>query len=200
MVRAAWGQYRCWCGRIANESGRPLRLRGGPVPAIGPVECLVMARQLDNPGKRIRLFLVDDEPLVRRGLRMLFNVQPDLEVCGEAETEAEALKGILARQPHLAVVDLTLKDGDGLALIRQLHLRCPALKILVFSMHAQVQFATAACAAGAHGYVVKEEGTEQVLEAIHVLMDGGCYLSEQMAAKAPGLLPRTKPRGKTGVP
>lgn len=175
----------------------PLCLVGGPVPATGGVEDFVMARQLDSAGRRIRLFLVDDEPVVRRGLRLLLGGQPDLEVCGEAETEQAAVAGIGARRPDLAVVDLSLAEGDGLVLIKRLHQLCPALKVLVFSMHEQAQFVTAAFAAGAHGYVVKEEGTERVIEAIHVIMNGGCYLSAHMAEKAPAALPRTKPHGRS---
>ena len=156
-----------------------------------------MARLQDNPPPQIRLFLVDDEPIVRKGLRLLFGVEPSLAVCGEAENEHDALAGILALRPDLAVVDLGLKLGDGLSLIKQLHQLCPALKILVFSMHEQAHFVAAAFAAGAHGYVVKEEGTERLLEAIQVIMDGGSYLSEPIAAKAPGLVPRPGSRGRT---
>lgn len=155
-----------------------------------------MAVHQHSPGRKTRVFLVDDEPIVRRGLRLLFGSKPDLEVCGEAATEHEALEGILARRPDLAVVDLSLKEGDGLALITQLHRLCPGLRILVFSMHAQVHFATLAFEAGAHGYVVKEEGTEKVLEAIHTLMEGGCYLSAGLAAEAPSLIPSVKARPK----
>ena len=64
-------------------------------------------------------------------------------------------------------------------------------------MHDQVDFATAAFAAGAHAYVVKDEGTEKVVKAIQVILDGGCYLSERIAAKAPGLVPRTAPHRRT---
>jgi DNA-binding NarL/FixJ family response regulator len=143
------------------------------------------------------LFLVDDELVVRRGLRMLFSAEPDLEVCGEAGTEHDALEGILALKPDLAVVDLSLKEGEGMALIKQLHHVCPALKILVFSMHNQTHYAATAFAAGAHGYVLKEEGAEKVIEAIAMVRRGGRYLSEQIAAKAPSLLPRLGPRGRT---
>ena len=134
---------------------------------------------------------MDDEPVVRRGLRLLFGAKPDLEVCGEAGSEHEALEGILASRPNLAIVDLSLREGDGLALIKQLHQLRPALKILVFSMHEQAHFATTAFAAGAHGYVIKEEGTERVLEAIRVVMEGNRFLSEQIAIKAPGLMAHT---------
>jgi DNA-binding NarL/FixJ family response regulator len=142
------------------------------------------------------LFLVDDEPVVRKGLRLLFGLKPELEVCGEAATEHEALAGILALRPDLAVVDLTLKEGDGLSLIKQLHRLYPALRILVFSMHAQASFATAAFAAGAHGYVIKEDGAERLREAVRALLGGECYLSERIAAEAPHLAPGAKARAK----
>jgi DNA-binding NarL/FixJ family response regulator len=154
-----------------------------------------MARLQDTPPPQIRLFLVDDEPIVRKALQFLLGGQPGLAVCGEAENEHDALEGILALHPDLAIVDLSLKQGDGIALIAQLQHLCPALKILVFSMHQEMHFAEAAFAAGAHGYVIKDEGTERVLEAIQVVMDGQQYLSEQMAAKMPGLVPRPGPRG-----
>ena len=137
---------------------------------------------------------MDDEPVVCRGLRLLLELKADLTVCGEAASEAAALEEITKLRPHLAVVDLSLEGGDGLSLIKQLRRVCPAVKILVFSMHDQADIATAAFIAGAHGYVVKEEGTEKVVEAIQVIMEGGCYLSEQIAAKVPGLAPRTGPR------
>ncbi len=154
-----------------------------------------MARQLSGPARKTRLFLVDDEARVRRGLELLCSVRPDLEVCGEAAGEEEALAGILALRPDLAVVDLSLKQGDGLALMRRLRQQCQALKILVFTMHAQVQFAANAFAAGAHGYVIKEEGAERLLDAIHLVMHGKAYLSEQLAAQAPGLLARAARHG-----
>jgi len=159
-----------------------------------------MARELNTTPPRTRLFLVDDEPGVLVGLRFLFGLAPNLEVCGEAETEREALEGILAQRPHLAVVDLILKQGNGLGLIKQLRQRCPALKILVFSLHDEEHFAAAAFDAGAHGYIVKDDDAERILEAVQVVMEGGHYLSKQIATKAPGLLPRTRSPGRTRTP
>ena len=149
-----------------------------------------------GPPSKTRLFLVDDGPLVRKGLRLLCSVQPDLEVCGEAAGELEALAGILALHPDLAVVDLSLKEGDGLALIKRLRQQCPTLKILVFSMHDQAPFAAIAFALGAHGYVIKEEGSERLLQAIEVVMSGKVYLSDQIAAQAPHLLASISPQGR----
>jgi DNA-binding NarL/FixJ family response regulator len=128
----------------------------------------VMAGELSGEAPKIRVFLVDDEPVVCRGLRLLLELEANLTVCGEAASEAAALQRIAKLRPHLVVVDLSLEGGDGLSLIKQLRKVCPALKILVFSMHDQTDIATAAFSAGAHGYVVKEEGTEKVVEAIQV--------------------------------
>ena len=158
-----------------------------------------MARHL-NPPCPIRLFLVDDEPVVRKGLRLLFSREPGLEVCGEAGTELEALAGILSQRPDLAIVDLSLKEGDGLALIKRLHRLGPAPKILVFSMHEQAYFAVTAVAAGAHGYVLKEDGTEQLLQAIQEVMKGKCYLSSRMASKTPRLGLHSNPGARTQKP
>lgn len=158
-----------------------------------------MARRHPAPAPMIRVFLVDDEPVVLRGLRMFLREHQGFEVCGDAATEHEALEGILRQRPDLAVVDLSLKVGDGIALIKQLHQCCPALKILVFSMHDQVHYPATAFAAGAHGYVLKEEGSESVLDAIQWVMRGERYLSERIATKAPGLVLRRGPHGTKRV-
>jgi DNA-binding NarL/FixJ family response regulator len=165
-------------------------------PFPGALGILKMARQQHSSPPKLRVFLVDDEPVVRRGLRLLLSLQDNLTICGEAASENEAFEGISKLRPHLAVVDLSFEEGDGLSLIKRLRQLCPTLKIMVFSMHDQVDFATAAFAAGAHGYVVKEEGSEKVVEAIQVIMSGGCYLSERIAAKAPGLVQRAGVRGR----
>ncbi len=89
------------------------------------LDALALPRPQDQP---TRLFLVDDLPAVRRGLRLLFSLEPDLAVCGEAGTEQEALTGILTLKPDLAIVDLTLKGGDGFALIGQLQQSLPELR------------------------------------------------------------------------
>jgi DNA-binding NarL/FixJ family response regulator len=153
-----------------------------------------MASEYLKSAAKIRVFVVDDEPVVRRGLQLFFRTHPRVEVCGEAANEREALEGILRTQPDLAVVDLSLEEGDGFSLIKRLHARLPTLRILVFSMHDEVQFASAAFRAGAHGYITKEEGSGRLLDAIQALMDGHQYLCERIAAKAPHLFPNLEPR------
>ena len=139
--------------------------------------------------------VVDDQPMVSRGVELLLAGERDLVFCGEAESEPQALDRIAGLKPDVAVVDLTLKEGTGLSLIGRLRQRCPELKILVFSMHDQAHYVAGAFGAGAHGYVTKGEGTEKLVEAIHVVMSGKVYLSEKMAAQTPGLVPGSVFRG-----
>ena len=136
----------------------------------------------------LRVFLVDDAPVVRKGLHSLLATEPSWLVCGEADGEQAALAGIVAARPHLAFIDLCLAEGAGISLIKRLHRLCPALKIVVFSDHEEVSIAASAFEAGAHGYLLKDEGAEQILQAVAAVRDRGYYLSSVLAAKAPGLV------------
>ena len=144
-----------------------------------------MAEPFKKPARSsaARLYLVDDEPLVRRGLTQLINLQADLLVCGDTADPSRALMQIQELQPDVAIVDLRLEHGNGLELIRQLHDQCPNVKVLVFTMHDEVLYAERALRAGAHGYVTKEDGSDRAIEAIQALLDGKPYLSRDIAAK-----------------
>jgi DNA-binding NarL/FixJ family response regulator len=130
---------------------------------------------------KIRVFLVDDHPIVRRGFQLLLSLEPDMMVCGEAESGPEALQRIMALKPDAAIVDLSLKSSSGLDLIKQLHAQCPKLKMLVFTMRAENIYAERALRAGAHGYITKEDGTEKAVEGIRLLMQGKSCLSQPLA-------------------
>jgi DNA-binding NarL/FixJ family response regulator len=130
----------------------------------------------------VRVFLVDDHPIVRRGFQLLLGMEPDLEVCGDADNAPEALAGILRTQPDVVIVDLSLRVGSGLDLIKQLRAQCPKLNILVFTMHAEQLYAERALRAGANGYMTKEEGAEKAIGAVRDLMQGKPYLSPQLTA------------------
>jgi DNA-binding NarL/FixJ family response regulator len=153
---------------------------------------LFMAREQPGEVPTLRVFLVDDEPVVRRGLRLLLELRDEISVCGEAASEAAAVEGIAKTRPHLAVVDLSLESGDGLTLIKRLRDFSPTLKILVFSMHDHAEMALAAFVAGAQGYIVKDDGTENVVAAIQTIMAGGSFLSGRISDKAPDLLSRCR--------
>jgi DNA-binding NarL/FixJ family response regulator len=129
------------------------------------------------------VLLIDDHPLLRQGLAQLINQESDLALCGEAEDAASAMKAITLLAPDIAVVDLTLKDGSGTDLIKQLADRYPSLKIIVFSMHDEWLHAERALGAGARGYVMKSEAPGQVLVAIRRVFAGEIYLSQRMSAR-----------------
>jgi len=138
-----------------------------------------MSKATTNP--KVRIFLVDDHPIVRRGFQLLLAMEPDVTVCGEADSAPVALEKILALKPDVAIVDLALKSGSGLELIKQLRAQNATLKILVFTMRGEVFYAERALRAGANGYITKEEGTEKAIEAIRLVMKGKLYVSSQLA-------------------
>lgn len=128
---------------------------------------------------RTKVLIVDDHPLVREGLAGRISAQPDMEVCGEASGVDEALALLDATQPTLMIVDLTLKAGHGLNLIKRANERAPRTKILVFSAHDEALFGERSMRAGAHGYVSKQEGQEKVLQAVRTVLRGEPYASSE---------------------
>jgi DNA-binding NarL/FixJ family response regulator len=130
-----------------------------------------------------RVLIVDDHPIVRQGLAKLINDQPDLVTAGEAESPPAAVRAVTDLNPDLVILDLTLADGDGLELCKQLHDMHPDLPILIVSMHEESLYAERALRAGAMGYVMKQEPQDKVISAIRRVLGGDVYLSEAMAAK-----------------
>lgn len=131
--------------------------------------------------KRGRILLVDDHPLVRERLAEIINREADLLVTGEAEDRKQAIDAILAKPPDLAIVDLTLKNSDGLELIKDVHARWPRMRMLVVSMHDESLYAERAIRAGAMGYITKQEATRNILLAIRRVLSGNIYLSRKIA-------------------
>lgn len=131
--------------------------------------------------KRARILLVDDHPLVRERLAEVINREADLMVSGEAEDRHQAIAAILARPPDLVIVDLTLKNSDGLELIKDIHSRWPKLRMLVVSMHDESLYAERVIRAGALGYITKQEATRKILLAIRRVLSGGLYLNDRVA-------------------
>ena len=152
---------------------------------------------MNPPSKssKISVFLADDHPIVRRGFQLLAATTPDLILCGEAESAPAALQKILELKPDVAIVDLGLKAGNGLELIKQLRAQSTSLKIVVFTMQAEGFYAERALHAGANAYVTKEEGAEKVLEAVRLVMQGKLYVNPELAATMIGRM-----AGKTATP
>lgn len=135
-----------------------------------------------NDGKR-RVCIVDDHALLRFGLSELITQKSDLEVVGQAATAEEALSVIGSSSPHLVVLDITLGGMSGLEFIRVLKEKFPGLKILVLSMHDEEIYAERAIRAGAHGYVMKAQAINDVIDAIRRVLEGDIYLSRAMSRR-----------------
>ncbi|MBB02600.1 MAG: DNA-binding response regulator [Planctomyces sp.] len=130
--------------------------------------------------KTVRILLVDDHPVVRQGLRMMIEREGDMQVCGEANGMAEAMKSYFENKPEVVVVDISLHNGSGIELVKELIAHEENLKILVCSMHDESLFADRALHAGAKGYINKEEAMDKLIDAIRRVAAGRVYLSDQM--------------------
>lgn len=130
-----------------------------------------------------RVFLVEDHPVTREGFAQLINYQPDLTVCGQADTVKLALAGIQEAQPDLAIVDISLSESSGLDLIKDLKCQHAALPVLVLSTHDEALYAERALRAGARGYVMKQAPTSEVMKAIRTVLARELYLSDPMQTR-----------------
>ena len=129
------------------------------------------------------VLVVDDHPLLRQGLVMLINREPDLIVCGEVEEASAAMTAIAKATPDILIVDISLKGPDGLDLLKNLRTIYPDLPVLILSMHDESIYAERAMRARANGYIMKQEATEKVLVAVRRILDGEIYLSNRMSNK-----------------
>jgi DNA-binding NarL/FixJ family response regulator len=134
------------------------------------------------PKAHSKVMIIDDHPLVREWLATLLSHQENLHVCGEAEDQEEALKAIGTLKPDVAIVDITLKSGSGLELIKAAKLLDPNLAIIVLSMHDEMTHAERAVRAGASGYVMKTQSAQNIVTAIREVLRGNIYLSDRMTA------------------
>lgn len=133
-----------------------------------------------------KILIVDDHPLVREGLTMRISTQRDLQVCGEATTEDEALSLVKETCPDLVLVDISLKSGHGIDVIKQIKSRHPAVKTLVLSGYQESLYAERALRAGALGYLNKQESKDKVLEAIRAVLSGRHYVSPEFTQRLLG--------------
>jgi len=146
--------------------------------------------------KRARILIVDDHPAVRVALAMLIGQQSDLEVCGEAADLSEALRLVAATQPDVAVIDISLKTGCGIDLIKRIKDRNDTIRMLVWSTHSESLYAERALHAGALGYINKDQATDKIVEGIRRVLEGKVYLSDAMVQT---MLQRTVGGGREEV-
>ena len=121
--------------------------------------------------------------MIREGLASLLGTQPDIEMCGEAETAAQALDLIPSRRPHIVIADITLPGKSGIELIKDISAMYPQVLTLAVSMHDESVYAERVLRAGARGYIMKKEGGKRILEAIRKVRDGEVAVSEKMSAQ-----------------
>jgi DNA-binding NarL/FixJ family response regulator len=137
---------------------------------------------------KTQVLLVDDHPIVRKGIAELINAESDLEVCGEASTMQEAMSLAGKLKPGLMIVDISLEGNNGVELMKNLSGRPGAAPILAYSMHDESIYAERCLRAGAKGYVMKHAPPEALLDAMRQVMKGKIYLSEPMSDRLLGKL------------
>jgi DNA-binding NarL/FixJ family response regulator len=138
-------------------------------------------RNQETASVKSRILIVDDHPVVREGLAMHLTTQPDFEVCGEAEDLPGALTMLASSRPDVAIIDISLKNSNGIELIRRMRDRHSGVRILVWSMYPENLYAERALRAGAQGYLNKGQATHHVLEAIRAILQGKVYVSGTLA-------------------
>lgn len=133
-----------------------------------------------------RVLLVDDHPLLREGLGNVINQQKDMVMCGEASNAPDGLAAAEKRRPDVAIVDISLEEGSGLELIKDIRARHPKLPVLALSMHHEDLYADRALRAGASGYVMKREPASAVIAALRRVLNGQTAVSDNVVSRLVG--------------
>jgi DNA-binding NarL/FixJ family response regulator len=155
-----------------------------PRPRVGAMLEYVASEDMNAPPRlpavrsRHRVLIADDHPIVRQGLRRLIEQEEDLCVCGEAESVREAKAAIRELHPDVVIVDISLRQGDGIELVKDTRAHHPAMPLLVLSMHDEAIYAERMLSAGANGYIMKQAAGDQFLLALRRVLEGGIYVSE----------------------
>lgn len=129
----------------------------------------------------IRAFLVDDHAIAREGLSWMLGPDQGIEIVGEAETAAEAMRAVTATPPDVLLLDLNLPDRSGLEVLREVHERLPDLPVVILTMHDDAEYVEEAVRAGAAGYLVKNASREEVVRAVRAAVAGGAYIQAEVA-------------------
>lgn len=156
--------------------------RHRPAPSAKATSCT---------GNDARILIVDDFPVVRDGLAQIIDQQPGLRCIARAGSAEETLAALEKKAADLVIVDISLGRSNGLDLMRTLRCLHPRLRSLALSMHNESLYAEYALNSGARGYVMKEEVTDSIVQAMHCVLCGGVYLSERMARRMLSRLKRT---------
>jgi DNA-binding NarL/FixJ family response regulator len=130
-----------------------------------------------------KILIVDDHAMIRQGLISLIDDQQDLMACGEAEDAPEAIKAISETNPDIVILDISLKSSSGIELMKSIKVQYPKLPVLILSMHNEELYAERVLRAGAMGYIMKSEASEDLLTAIYQILSGQIYVSDKVSKK-----------------
>ena len=145
---------------------------------------MIRKNQQDKTGKnKARIIIVDDHPIVREGLKNLINHEKDLVVCQQVENARQAMKAISKLKPDMVIVDISLKEENGLELIKDIRSQYPSMPTLALSMHDESLYAERALRAGARGYIMKQQAVENIVKAIHRVLSDQLYVSDKIMSK-----------------
>lgn len=131
----------------------------------------------------ITVFLADDHTVVRDGLRHLLEAQDGIEVIGDAANGREAVRQVELLSPNIVVMDIAMPDLNGIEATQKIIERCPAIKVIILSMHSTNEHIRQAFKAGAHGYLLKESAGNEVVLAVRSVCDKHYYLSQKLSDK-----------------
>jgi DNA-binding NarL/FixJ family response regulator len=131
----------------------------------------------------IRIFLIDDHPIVREGMARMIGRETDMEMCGESDGSDATIPAIVAAAPDVVVLDLSLRDASGFDLIHNIQAQMPRASIIILSMHDENLYAERVLRAGASGYIMKQEAPGRILYAIRRVADGNVYVSEEISKR-----------------
>ena len=133
--------------------------------------------------KACRIFIVDDHPAIRQGVMAIVSHEADMLICGEAGDVPDAMQQMATLMPDVAVIDISLKVGNGIDLVKRVKAEYPSVRMLVWSMFPDTLYAARALRAGALGYLNKSDSTEQLVDAIRMVAEGKIYLTEETSLR-----------------
>jgi len=144
---------------------------------------VILSQNQKTVALKKRIYIVDDHPLMRKGMAMTLQANVEFEVCGQSETAEQALTEIPKLKPDVAVIDISLPGMNGIELIKHLLSQMESLKILVVSRHDEELYAERAIRAGAKGYLMKLEAGDVIVSAVRQILNGGIYLSDKIGSQ-----------------
>jgi DNA-binding NarL/FixJ family response regulator len=139
--------------------------------------------------EKLKIYIAEDHLVVRDGIKLLINSQPDMQVVGEASDGDEAWKGAMQAKPDVVLMDISMPGKNGIVTTRMLQESDPSIKILILTVHEERAYLRELLEAGASGYILKRSASEELIKAIHTVFNGGIFVDPFIAGK---LLPRDK--------